>query len=386
MNRRNLLTVLLLCLGLLLAGGPVLAGDSASLAVRQQLGRKLFFDTRLSQPAGQACASCHAPRTGFSDPQHRSISPGIIPGRFGNRNAPAVSYAAYSPVFHFDADEAMYIGGHFLDGRAATLEAQARGPLLNPLEMANHDIKRLVAKVRAVDYANLFYKAFGKQAFRDEATTMQQITTALAAYERSAEVNPFNSRYDAWLAGKARLSPQELRGLEVFEAEDKGNCAACHPSRPAPDGSPPLFTDFSYDNLGVPRNPDNPFYRQAPRFNPAGADYVDPGLGQTTGRPEDEGKFKVPTLRNIALSAPYMHNGVFRTLKEVVDFYNTRDTDRNWPAPEVQANVNRDELGDLGLNEQEVEDLIAFLKTLSDAPVTNAARPTGSATGSGELD
>jgi cytochrome c peroxidase len=156
-----------------------------------------------------------------------------------------------------------------------------------------------------------------------------------------------------------------MRGLDIYEAEDKANCAACHPSQPGENGEPPLFTDFTYDNLGTPKNPDNPFYDLPAKFNPAGADYVDYGLGKALDDPAEDGKFKVPTLRNVGLTAPYMHNGVFQTLEEVVDFYNTRDTGE-WDPPEVAENVNVDELGDLGLTEEEVEDLVAFLHTLDD--------------------
>lgn len=355
--------LLLITLVALPASRPALADP---LTPEQALGKALFFDTRLSQPAGQACASCHAPQTGFSDPARRAISPGIVPGRFGNRNAPSVAYAAFSPEFGFDEKEGIFVGGQFLDGRAATLEEQASGPFTNPLEMANPDMTTVLEKVRTAPYASQFDRVYGPRALDEENTGIRNLIRALTAYERSAELSPFTSRYDAWLAGKAQLTAQELRGLEIYEAEDKGNCAACHPSRPADDGSPPLFTDFTYDNLGVPPNPDNPFYRQEARFNPDGVAYVDRGLGVPTGDPARDGKFKVPTLRNIARTGPYMHNGVFETLEEVVDFYNSRDTG-DWPAPEVDANVNREELGDLGLTEQEMADLVAFLHTLTDA-------------------
>ena len=145
----------------------------------------------------------------------------------------------------------------------------------------------------------------------------------------------------------------------------KGDCAACHPSKPGEDGRPPLFTDFTYDNLGVPKNPENPFYYLPKEFNPAGVDFVDLGLGGVLNKPEENGKFKVPSLRNIAITGPYFHNGFFKTLRQVVVFYNTRDVGP-WPAPEVRENVNRDELGDLGLTEQEIDDIVTFLKTLTD--------------------
>jgi cytochrome c peroxidase len=191
------------------------------------------------------------------------------------------------------------------------------------------------------------------------------VAEAIAAYEKSRELNPFNSKYDFYLVGKVMLNEQERRGLELFEDEEKGNCAACHPSQPGADRTPPLFTDFTYDNLGVPKNPENPFYYLPEKLNPDGADFVDLGLGGVLEKPSEIGKFKVPSLRNVAKTGPYLHNGIFKNLRQVVVFYNTRDVGP-WPAPEVGVNVNRDELGDLGLSEQEIDDIVAFMHTLTD--------------------
>ena len=354
-------------------------GDAAAL------GRLLFFDATLSEPAGQSCASCHDPARAFTDPDtSRPTSKGVDPRRFGSRNAPSAMYMAYSPTFHFDPKEAHYVGGQFWDGRAATLEEQAKGPFLNPLEMANPDKRAVVEKVRRAAYAGLFDKVYGKEALKAIDPAYERIAAALAAYERGPELRPFNSKYDAWLAGKAKLSKQELRGLKLYEDEKKGNCAACHPSQRGPKGEPPLFTDFTYDNLGVPRNPANPFCGQDKTHNPDGARFVDRGLGAAVKQPAEDGKFKVPTLRNIARTAPYMHNGYFTTLRGAVAFYNDRDVRKRcpqelpeaeanrrkcWPAPEVAANVNTEELGRLGLSEREVDDIVAFLRTLDDGYV-----------------
>jgi cytochrome c peroxidase len=351
-----------------------------------RLGGMLFNDTQLSEPAGQSCASCHDANFASTDPDKWTpTSQGVNPKLFGSRNTPTAMYMAFSPAFHFDEDEGLYEGGQFLDGRAATLEEQAKGPFLNPLEMANTSKRQVVDKVRAADYATLFRQVYGPDAFSETDAAYDRIADAIAAFERTREFAPFTSRYDAYLAGKATLTGQEMRGLELFEREDKGNCAACHPSRPDKDenkGIPPLFTDFTYDNLGVPKNPRNRFYGMKTPHNPDGRKFVDKGLGGFVNSPVEDGKFKVPTLRNIALTAPYMHNGYFMTLKGVVDFYNTRDTrpacpqefvedDRAiekgcWPAAEVAENVNRDELGDLKLSEQEVDDIVAFMHTLTD--------------------
>jgi len=190
-------------------------------------------------------------------------------------------------------------------------------------------------------------------------------------------VNPFTSKYDYYLKGEVELSEQEMRGLQLFEG--KALCSACHISQPGPSGEPPLFTDFTYDNLGVPKNPQNPFYSAPPNVNPDGAAWVDPGLAgflAAAGYPEEVvmaelGKHKVPTLRNVdkrpdaAFVKAYGHNGFFKSLEEIVHFYNTRDVEM-WPAPEVAENVNTDELGDLGLTADEEADLVEFMKTLTD--------------------
>ena len=345
-------------------GDLLIAGNL--LTPQQKLGKKLFFDKNLSTPSGQACADCHSPETGFANPNaNLPVSQGVHKDRFGNRNDLPAAYAAHSPKFHYDPNEKIYIGGQFWDGRAADLAEQAKGPFLNQLEMANPNEKTVVEKVRKSDYADLFLDVFGKTAFKDPNTAYGKIAEAIAAYERSGELNRFNSKYDLYLAGKTSLTEQELRGLELFEDKEKGNCAACHPSRPSADKTPPLLTDFTYDNLGVPKNPENPFYYLPPELNPDGVNFVDLGLGGALNKIEENGKFKVPSLRNIAKTSPYLHNGIFKSLRQVVLFYNTRDVGP-WPPPEVPININREELGNLALTEQEIDDIVAFLNTLTD--------------------
>ena len=345
---------------------PALAQvDAEKLA----LGRKIYFDTHLSEPAGQSCASCHLPGAGFADPDAElPVSRGVNPQRFGNRNTPTAAYVAFNPVFHFDAEEGLYKGGFFHDGRAASLEEQAKGPFLNPVEMGNEDAEAVIAKVRQADYVMLFKQVYGADSLLDVDLAYDHVADAIASFERSEFFSPFSSKYDDYLRGSVALSAQEKRGLALFEDEKKGNCAACHPSQQSPDGAMPLFTDYSYDNIGVPKLKQSPFYSIDRRFNPEGDKVVDLGLGGVLNQPSEHGKFKVPTLRNIALTAPYMHNGSFTSLENVVDFYNTRDTDDKWGEPEVVKNVNDEELGDLKLTKKDVQDLVAFLKTLSDRP------------------
>lgn len=342
------------------------AGDATALSKKEQLGKLLFFEKSLSTPVGQDCSDCHKPEFAFADPDTGlPVSKGAVEGRYGNRNDMPAAYAAYVPPLHKDTVEDIWVGGLFWDGRANSLEEQAMGPPLNPLEMANIDTISIRNKLNELDYAGMFTEIYGPDALDDPSTAFSNMADAIAAYERSAELNRFDSKYDLFLKGKAELSPQEIRGMGLFVAETKGNCAACHPSTPSPDGTPPLFTDFTYDNLGAPRNPENPYYTISSDLNPEGFGYIDLGLAVTLNDPAEKGKFRVPTLRNAAITPPYLHNGVFKTLYQVVAFYNTRDVGP-WPSPEVAENVNTEELGDLGLTNQEIEDIVAFLGTLTD--------------------
>lgn len=357
--------------------------NAGNLTAKQKLGQHLFFDTNLSTPAGQACASCHDPKAFFTDPdKNLPTSEGVLSQFKGNRNTPTALYASFSPSFHYDSKEGLYLGGQFLNGRAATLVEQAKGPFLNPLEMANANPETVVNKVRQARYSKLFTQVYGKSTFNNTNTAYNKIADAIAAFEHTPIFHPFTSKYDYFLAGKTNFTVQEKRGKKLFEDENKGNCAACHPSRPSENGTPPLFTDFSYDNLGVPKNPDNPFYQLATQFNPAGRGFIDQGLGTFVHEAAENGKFKVPTLRNIAKTEPYMHNGYFKTLEGIVDFYSNRDikpickerwiTEANalkaacWPTPEVAENVNINELGEINLSKQETADIVAFLRTLTD--------------------
>jgi cytochrome c peroxidase len=295
----------------------------------------------------------------------------------------------------------MYIGGQFWDGRANSLADQAGGPFLNPVEMAmphlpqktavvmrlseNPEYVKMFKEVYSIDLSILdFNKAKAQADVNMDAPGVliayELMTEAIGAFEKSSEVNQFDSKFDYFRAGQAQLTAEEWKGLRLFEG--KALCSECHITEPlvAPDGSeiPPLLTDFTYDNLGLPVNPK--IAELIGEERP-----IDYGLG---GREDiaamdpdglQLGKFKVPTLRNIGLTAPYGHNGLFPTLEQIVHFYNTRDVldvcagpddagfgDTCWPAPEVQQNVNVDELGDLGLTEDEEAALVAFMLTLSD--------------------
>jgi cytochrome c peroxidase len=273
------------------------------------------------------------------------------------------------------------------DGRATGFADQARGPLLSPFEMGNASSDEIVAKMKRAVYASDFRRLFGEKIFDDTAHALESALLAVQQFERedTRAFAPFSSKYDAYLAGDAALTEQEARGLALFDDPEKGNCAACHPSRPAEDGTPPLFTDFTYDNIGVPRNPEI-----AANADPK---YYDLGLcgslrTDLADRRDLCGAFKVPTLRNVALTAPYFHNGRFRTLRETVEFYVRRDTNpEEWYPrgadgavlkyddlpPGYAGNVNTDEApydrhpGDApALSPSEIDDVVAFLQTLTD--------------------
>ncbi len=386
-------------------------GGAAKLTAIEELGKKLFFDANLSSPPGQSCAACHGPGVGFSGPDENvnkasGVYGGAVEGRFGNRKPPAAAYAGWSPKLHRADGE--FVGGMFWDGRATgdalgdPLAEQALGPFFNPLEQNVADAASLVRLVRGSAYAGLFEKVFGPgslAANRDPALACADICRAVAAYERSAEVNPFSSKFDDfWRAAAAKgleveriaaanvesfrdlgLSDRELFGLVVFNG--RGLCSKCHVLTSAGDGKPPVFADYKYDNLGVPRNPGNPFYGLDRSLNPDGQAWVDKGLGgflETVDRykayaAENMGKHRTPTLRNVdKRPAPgfvkaFLHNGYFRSLKDVVRFYNTRDVaEAGWPAPEVAANLNTTEMGNLGLTDDEEAAVVDFMATLTD--------------------
>jgi cytochrome c peroxidase len=356
-----------------------------TLSAMAKLGEAIFEDESLSESGQMSCETCHQPEHAHSALPTDAVSPGG-PNleRSGLRNSPSIRYASLTPAFHFEADGTP-VGGFFRDGRAASLADQAHRPFLDAREMANPSVASVAEKLQRASYVSEFMRLFGADVFDDPVRTLDAATLALAQYQREdGDFHTFDSKYDAFLAGEVALSEQELRGLTLFNNPQKGNCAACHPSARGADGSPPLFTDFTYDNLGVPRNPAIP--------DNADATYMDLGLcgpqrSDLAASRHLCGAFKVPTLRNISRTAPYFHNGRFQTLEEVVAFYVRRDTNpEEWyPTgpdgvqkfddlpPDLHRNVNTTEapynrtLGDEpALTPDEIKDVVAFLKTLDD--------------------
>ena len=368
-----------------------------ALTPTEQLGKAIFFDQTLSLNGNQSCASCHHPSAGWVGAlseinAHGAVYEGSISGAFGDRKPPSAAYATQSPVLYLDEEEGLWVGGSFWDGRATgwrlgnPAAEQALGPFLNPKEQALSLAADVVTKVCGSGYGDLFRSVWAT-SICDAANVnaaYDAIGFSIAAYEASPEVNAFSSKFDFDVSGLDKLRADEKRGQKLFEGI--GKCSQCHLS----DGQRPLFTDYTFDNLGLPKNPENP-------ATIGDTTFADPGLGgflKSAGYSEsvwaeNQGKHKVPTLRNVAkgpvgLVKAFGHNGYFKSLEGIVHFYNTRDvkpmcpgpyTEAQalaagcWPAPEVAENVNDTELGNLGLKPKDEADLVAFLKTLSDGYV-----------------
>ena len=365
------------------------APAATELSEQAALGELIFKDTSLSASGRQACASCHVEGNAHSpDNALPAQMGGPLMNVQGGRSAPSARYLAFNTDFFFD-DEGTPTGGFFWDGRAPSLRGQAHEPFLNPVEMANTDAADVVAKLARAPYAEEFKRIYGADILSRPADAFDRMALALQRYQfEDVEFRPFSSKYDEFLRGKAQLSAQEQRGLALFNSPAKGNCAACHPSAKGADGSHPLFTDFTYDNLGLPRN-----MELAQNADPA---FYDLGLcarpaGDLAGRADLCGAFKVPSLRNVAVRKVLFHNGVFKSLKTALTFYVQRDTNpEKWfplksdgsvdkfnDLPDAnKANVNMTEapynrqLGEVpALSDAEIDDLVAFLQTLSDGYV-----------------
>lgn len=388
----------------LAVGGAYSALSPFSAAPRQSkielLGEMIFNDTSLSEPPGLSCAKCHDARLqgqSRNGSVHQAVAKGSRDGVFGNRNVPSTLYAAFTPPLTFEfvqgANKVTKIiprGGLFLDGRASTLEEQAEAPIFNALEMNNPDRKTVAAKIERAKYAPLFRDVFGANAFSDPDMAVKNLAAAVAAYERTPEFSPFASRFDRHLQGTYQLSARETRGFELFKDPQKGNCLSCHTgdvnSRQPQDW---LFTDFTYDAVGAPRSA-IPFNDDRSHFDLGLCTSKHITLKMPKGFDVNSlcGAFRVPSLRNVAATAPYFHNGSITALRDAVAFYATRDvTPERWypmkPDGSVakfndlpdryHGNVNTGEVpydrkpGELPrLNDQEIDDIVAFLETLTD--------------------
>jgi cytochrome c peroxidase len=444
---------------------PPLPPNIVRLTPQEQLGKFMLYDSTLSNPVGYACASCHVPETGFTGPNSEinalgCDTPGVVPGRVGNRKPYTYNYAAFSPEGpYLDPQAGVYIGGQFWDGRASDTAAQAQGPPVNPNEMNNTPATApndptftyaplLVAKLAKRPYTPLFKQVYGKHAFfyNTPGQIYELFSEAIAAYEASPEICQFSSRFDASIYGvpaqtKYTLTASEERGRELYFGQ--AQCFQCHSAAnfstvTETSGGKDTFTMYCYANIGTPKNRFNPYYQLTrpsnPGYNPLGFAYVDYGLGDflypkqglpianmgpgSNGRGDFlaiNGLFLTPTTRNSdkrpfpTFVKDYMHNGFFKSLKQVVHFYNTRNhttvpgevinfSQPNpyagllgtplWPPPEVPSPITLTnptgapplapgvspppgtngygQIGNLGLTPQQENDVVAFLAILTD--------------------
>ncbi|MDN5094056.1 cytochrome-c peroxidase [Aliarcobacter butzleri] len=340
---------------------------------KEDLGRILFFDVNLSKNRTQSCATCHNPDAGFVDDRDNGVkkmaSLGDDGKSLGDRQAPTASYAKFSPTFHFDEKTKKYVGGQFWDGREATLEGQAGGPPLNPIEMGMSDKKAVIDRLKENSlYVDSFKKIFGADIFKNDDKAYEAMTIAIASFERTDEFSPFDSKYDRYLKGEYDLTPLEDLGKSIFFSNNNNSCANCHVLK-GEDKEGETFTNYQYHNIGTPTN------NELRAKN--GVKAIDEGLlaNSNVSDVAQKGKHKVPTLRNVAVTAPYMHNGVFKDLKTVVEFYdkyNNKDrnidpeTNKPWDEPEVKDNISLQELKANKLTDRKVEALVAFMKLLTD--------------------
>ena len=348
------------------------------LSAQARLGHEIFHDKSLSVSGQQSCASCHLKEFGHASARGLEIGGPQMQFK-GDRNTPSLRYLWRNTGLHFD-EEGKASGGFFWDGRADSLKTQAAEPFLNPAEMANADKASVVAKLSRAAYAAEFERVFGTGIWQQPDKAFDAMTQALASYQtEDADFHPFDSVFDRVSQGQASFNTAQARGWELFKDPEKGNCAACHTAEADKDGTPPLFTDNSYDNLGVPTSAQM-LKSQA----------LDKGVCThplVRARPDAQslcGAFKVPSLRNVAVRRAFFHSASMTDLREVIAFYATRDTDpKRWYGttkplggvhPSLRPHVNRDEVpygqkpGEQArLSEQDIDDLLAFLHTLTDA-------------------
>ena len=401
--------------GATLSPTPRAYGDRPSVAQLSALGRAMFNDTGLSADGRVACASCHDPAAAFG-PNADTPSPfaDADPAHAGTRAIPSLRYAQFAGRFteHTVDDEETHgvdggpTGGFTWDGRADTAREQALIPLFDPREMGNADAAALARRIAAAPYAAQFRQAFsapGRDVFGDAAQAVAWAALALEVFEQGPEFAPFDSRYDRFLAGRETLSAAELRGLALYRDAAKGNCDTCHPSRRSSSGRAPLFTDAGFIAVAAPRRAGLPPLSASAAALPLGAQArgaeADLGLCRSgrAGLADDPsfcGRFRTPTLRNVALRTSFFHNGAVHSLRDAVAFYATRDTDpARWYPRNADGSVRvYDDLpagmvgfvnreapfaplpgGQPRLDDRDIDDLVAFLKTLTDADAQAAA-------------
>ncbi len=345
---------------------------------KQKLGQQLYFDPNLSHNRSQACSTCHNPQAGYVDSRDNGVGAAVSLGdnghSLGDRTAPTAAYAMFSPPFHQNK-AGKWVGGQFWDGRASTLADQAAGPPTNPTEMGMGSKALTVERIKEnLAYQIQFESIYGNGILNSADQAYTAMADSIGEYEKTADFAPFDSKYDRFLRGDYSLTKEEELGRTLFFSQQFTNCNQCHQLKTRPGADGETFSNYQFHNIGTPAN------TALRKVNGVAADFVDAGLlnnPQVTDEKE-KGKYKVPTLRNVAVTGPYMHNGVFADLRTVVlfyDKYNSRalrrktnpETGQPWQQPEVASTVSMKELEHgPALDDRRVDALVAFMKTLTD--------------------
>ncbi len=340
---------------------------------QEELGQMLFFDPNLSKNRTMSCSTCHDPSNGFVDVRDNGVGKMASLGddlkSVGDRQAPTAAYAKFSPPFHYDKKKKQYVGGQFWDGRERDLAGQAGGPPLNPIEMGMPDKKSVIERIKENElYVQTFKKLYGKDIFKDIDRAYLMMTKSIEAYEKTNEFSTFDSKYDKYLKGEYELTRLEELGMALFFSNNNTNCSTCHMLK-GEGQQGETFTNYEYRNIGTPVN-------HALRSKNGVTAKDDGLLANPQVKDENQrGKYKIPTLRNVAVTAPYMHNGVFKDLRTVMEFYdkynNTArtinpETHKKWLEAEVKSTVALEELKMKKLSDQKIEALVAFMKILTD--------------------
>ena len=367
---------LTIIVGLAACGGG--GGSKQQPLTEIELGKKLFFDVNLSLNRTQSCATCHNPDHAFIDSRENIVRKAVSLGddnvSFGDRNTPTAAYAEFTPDFHLANGE--YIGGQFLDGREQDLKGQAGQPPLNPVEMGMPDKASIVARLQEnSEYISAFKTLYGDSIFNNTDSAYLAMSKSIAKFEKTDLFSPFDSKYDRYLRGEYTMTSQESMGRRIFFSRTETNCSLCHQLKIKDNAEQETFANYEYHNLGTPVN------TAARAVNGKGDSFIDHGLldNPSINDARQNGKFKVTTLRNIAVTGPYMHNGVFQDLRTVILFYDkynnparihNPETGLPWKAPEVSANLalemDKYKFSAHKMTDEKVDALVAFLSLLTD--------------------
>ncbi len=381
---------------------------SVKLSAKALVGKSLFFDPSLSASGKMSCATCHDPAHAYGPPNELSVQPGgARGGEQGTRAVPSLRYKEFTPGYSdvLDNPDGMSApgpgGGFTWDGRASTLADQAKLPLLSPVEMANASAEDVGKKIRAAPYAKELDRAFGSDEATNPTVIFDEAVAALEAFQlEDPSFHPYDSKFDLYAGNKigGTLTPAEMRGYKTFVNTNTGNCSSCHFSGAGINGSSGIFTDFSYSAIGVPRNTEieankDPSYFDLGLCGPLRTDHPTPVSGDNRFC----GLFKTPTLRNAATRHAFFHNGVIHSLEQAIRFYATRDSRPELWYPKVGGRVQKfDDLPPAfvrnidpqlpldgrrrgsrdSLTEQNIQDLVCFIETLTDGYVPPASPPT----------